>query len=171
MVCSTPGFPVLHHLQELDQTHIHSAGDAIQPSCPLLSPSPPILNLSQHQSLFQWVGSLHQVAKVLELQLKHQFSSVQLSRSFVYDSLPPHGLQHTRLPCPSPTPRLYSNSCPLSRWCHPTILSSPLLLLPSIFPSIRAFLNESVLCIRWPKYWEFQLQHQSFQWIFRTDFL
>ena len=51
------------------------------------------------------------------------------------------------------------------------ILCHPLLLLPSIFPNIRVFSNESALCIRWPKYWSFQLQHQSFQWIFRTDFL
>ena len=68
----------------------------------------------------------------------------------------PHGLQHARLPCPSPTPGAYSNSCPSSRWCHPTISSCrPLLLLPSIFPSISVFFNESVLCIRWPKYWSF----------------
>ena len=51
------------------------------------------------------------------------------------------------------------------------ILCHPLLILPSTFPSIRVFSNESVLCIRWPKYWEFQLQHHSFQWVFRTDFL
>ena len=62
-----------------------------------------------------------------------------------------------RLPCPSLSPRVCSNSCPLSQWCHPTISSSvtPLLLLPLIFPSIRLFSNESVLCIRWPKYWNF----------------
>ena len=67
-----------------------------------------------------------------------------------------HGLQHTRLPCQSPTPGAYSNSCPLRWWCHPTISSCcPLLLLPSNFPSIRVFSNESVLCIRWPKYWSF----------------
>ena len=73
------------------------------------------------------------------------------------DSLRPHGLQQPRPPCPSPTPRVYSNSCPLSRWCHPTISSSvvPILLLPSIFPSVRVFSNESVLHIRWPKYWSF----------------
>ena len=70
------------------------------------------------------------------------------------------------------SPRVCSNSCPLSQWCHPTISSCrPLLLPPSIFPSIRVFSNESVICIRWPKVLEFQLQHQSFQWIFRTDFL
>ena len=63
MDCSTPGFPVHHQLQELTQAHVHWVGDAIQPSHPLLSPSPPTFNLSQHQGLFQWVSSLHQVAK------------------------------------------------------------------------------------------------------------
>ena len=103
----------------------------------------------------------------------------------MYDSLRPHGLQHARLPCPSPTPtpidmslcthvnslfthvywvyllmsicHEFVNSCLLSWWCHPTIyliLCHPL-LLPLIFPSIRVFLNESVLCIRWPKYCSF----------------
>ena len=72
------------------------------------------------------------------------------------DSLQPHGLQNARLPCPSPTPEAYSNLCPSSWWYHPTfILCHPLLLLPSIFPSIRAFPNESVFHIRWPKYWSF----------------
>ena len=72
MDCSTPGFPVHHQLPELAQTHVHRVGDAIHPSHPLLCPSPPTFNLSQHQGLFQWVSSSHQVAKVLELQLKHQ---------------------------------------------------------------------------------------------------
>ena len=72
MDCSTPGFPVHHHLSELALTHVHRVGDAIKPSHPLSSPSPPTFNLSQHQGLFQWVGSLHQVAKVLEFQLQHQ---------------------------------------------------------------------------------------------------
>ena len=66
--CSIPGIPVLHYLLEFVQTHVHWVGDAIQPSHLLSSPSPPALNLSQHQGLFQWVGSLHQVAKLLELQ-------------------------------------------------------------------------------------------------------
>ena len=70
--CSTPGFPVLHHLPEFAQTQVHWIGNAIQPSHPLSSPSPPVFNLSQHQGLFQWVGSSYQVAKVLELQLQHQ---------------------------------------------------------------------------------------------------
>ena len=70
--CSTPGFPVYHQLPELMQTHAHWVGDAIQPSHPLSSPSPPAFSLSQHQGLFQWVSSSHQVAKVLEFQLQHQ---------------------------------------------------------------------------------------------------
>ena len=78
-------------------------------------------------------------------------SSVQFSYSVVSNSLRPHGLQHTRPPCPSPPPRVYSNSCPLSPRCHPTISSCCPLLPPSIFPSIRVFSNESVLHIRWPK--------------------
>ena len=69
---SMPGLPVHHQLPEFTQTHVHWVSDAIQPSHPLSSPSPSALNLSQHQGLFQWVSSLHQVAKVLEFQLQHQ---------------------------------------------------------------------------------------------------
>ena len=69
---STPGLPVHHQLPESTQTHVHWVGDAIQPSHPLLSPSPPAPNLSQHQGLFKWVSSLLQVAKILEFQLQHQ---------------------------------------------------------------------------------------------------
>ena len=73
------------------------------------------------------------------------------------DSLWPHRLQHNRPSCPSSTPAVYSNTCALSRWYHPTnlILCRPLLLPPSIFPSISVFSNESALRIRWPKYWSF----------------
>ena len=74
MDCSMPGFSVHHHLPELAQTHVHWVSDAIQPFHPLLSPSPPAFNLSQHQGLFQWVSSSHQGAKVLEFQLQHQSS-------------------------------------------------------------------------------------------------
>ena len=70
--CSTPGLPVHYQLPEFTQTHVHWVSDAIQTSHPLPSPSPPALNLSQHQGLFQWVSSLHQVAKLLKFQLHHQ---------------------------------------------------------------------------------------------------
>ena len=69
MNCSTPGLPVHHQLPEFTQTHVHQVSCVIQPSHPLSSPSPPAPNPSQHQSLFQWVNSSHEVAKVLELQL------------------------------------------------------------------------------------------------------
>ena len=72
MDCSTPGFPVFHHLPKLTQTHVHWVSDAIQLSHHLSSPSTPAFNLSQHQGLFKWVGSSHQVAKILEFQLQHQ---------------------------------------------------------------------------------------------------
>ena len=82
-----------------------------------------------------------------------QFSSVDQSCPTLW----PHELQHTRPPCPSPTPGVHPNSCPLSRWCHPAISSSvvPLLLLPPIPSSIRVFSSESTLHMRWPKYWSF----------------
>ena len=85
-----------------------------------------------------------------------QFSSVQFSRSVVSDSLRPCGLQHARLPCPSPTPRVYSNmSIQLVMPSNHLILCRPLFFLPSIFPRIRVFSKESALHIRWPDYWSF----------------
>ena len=69
---SKPGLPVHHQLPEFTQTHVHWVGDAIQPSHPLSSHFPPALNLSQHQGIFKWISSSHQVAKVLEFQLHHQ---------------------------------------------------------------------------------------------------
>ena len=71
------------------------------------------------------------------------------------DTLQPHGRQQAQPPCPSQTPGACSNSCPSSQCCHPTILFPVVHLLGSIFPSIRVFTNESVLHIRWPKYWSF----------------
>ena len=88
-----------------------------------------------------------------------QFSSVQ---SVVSDSLRPHGLHLARLLCLSPTPRACSNSCPLTVMpSNHLILCHPLLLLPSIFPSIRVFSNESPLHIRWPKYWNFSISSSN----------
>ena len=72
MECSTPGFPVHHQLMELAQTRVHPVGDDIQPSHPLLCPTPPAFNLSQHQGLLQGLSFSHQVVKVLEFQLQHQ---------------------------------------------------------------------------------------------------
>ena len=85
MDCSTPDFPVHHQLREFTQTHVHWVGDAIQPSHPLSSPSPPAFNLSQHQGLFQWVSSSHQVAKLLELQ--HQSFQGIFRTDFLQDWL------------------------------------------------------------------------------------
>ena len=85
-------------------------------------------------------------------------SSVQFSHLVVSDPLQPHGLQYARLPCPSPTSRVYLNSCPLSWWCHPTISSChPLLLPPSIFPSIRVFSSWVSSLNQVAKVLEFQL--------------
>ena len=85
--CSTPGFPVHHQLPEPTQTQVHRVGDAIQPSHPLSSLSPPTFNLSQHQSLFKWVGSSRQVAKVLEFQLQHQSFQWIFRIDFLQDGL------------------------------------------------------------------------------------
>ena len=94
--CSTPGLPV-HQLPESTQTYVHWVGDAIQPSHPLSSPSPPSLNLSQHQGLFQWVSSWHQVAKILELQLQPSVLPMNIKGCFplgstCLTSLPSNGL-------------------------------------------------------------------------------
>ena len=88
------------------------------------------------------------------------FSSIQFSHSVVSNSLQPHEPQHARPPCPSQTPGVYSNSCPLSPVMpsNHLILCHLLLLLPSVFHSIRVFSNESVVCMRWPKYWSFSFR-------------
>jgi len=103
MDCSMPSFPVLHHLLEFAQIHVHWVGDAIY--------------------------------------MQFLFSSAQFSLSVMSDSLRPHGLQHARPPCPSSTPGARSNSCPLSRWCHPTISSSvvPFSSCPQSFPASGSF--------------------------------
>ena len=87
MNCSTPGLPVHHQLLEFTQTHVHWVSDAIQPSHPLSSPSPLTFNLSQHQCLFKWVSSSHQVAKILEFQLQHQSFQWIFRTGFLEDGL------------------------------------------------------------------------------------
>ena len=95
-------------------------------------------------------------ATLSPLLLRHLWSILLFSCSVMFHSLGPHGLQHTRLSCPSLSPRVCSNSCPLSRWCHPTISFSA---TPFSFclqsTSIKVFSNELALCIRWPQYWSF----------------
>ena len=121
MHCSMPGFPILHYLLEFAQTHVLRVGNPIQPSCPLSPPSPSTHNLSQHQSLSQWTGSLHKVAKVLELQLQHQSFQWIVRVSFLKDGLvwspcSPRDFQDS-----SPTPRFESvNSSALSLLYGPT---------------------------------------------------
>ena len=115
MDCTMPGLPVYHQLLEFTQTHVHWVGDAIQSSHPLSSPSPPALNLSQHQGLFQWISYLHQVAKLLELQLQHQSFQWIFRTDFLQDWLvvslcSPRASQKS-----SPTPQFKSiNSLALS---------------------------------------------------------
>ena len=87
MDCSTPALPVHHQLMEFTQTHVRWVSDAIQPSHPLLTPSPPAFYLSQHQCLSQWVSSLHQVAKVLEFWLQHQSFQWTPRTDFLWDGL------------------------------------------------------------------------------------
>ena len=100
-------------------------------------------------------------------------SSVQFSHSVMSDSLRCHGLQQTRPPCPSPTPRVYPNSCPLSWWCHPTISSSVIPFSSHLqsFPASESFQMSQSFTGWLAKVLEFQLQHQSFQWTPRTDLL
>ena len=108
MGCSMPGFPVHHQLLELAQTHFHGVGDAIQPSHPLSSPSPPTFNLSQHQGLFQWVSSSHQVAKVLVFQLQHQSFQRVFRTDFLQDGLIGSPCSPRDSQEPSPTPQFKS---------------------------------------------------------------
>ena len=126
-------------------------------------------NISQ----MRWIKKLSKCPNVRSTNIRHMGThysqivqnSVQFSHSVVSDSLPPHELQHTRPPCPSPTTGVYPNPSPLSRWCHLTISSSvvPFSSCHQSFPASRA--------LKWvssshqvAKVLEFQLQHQSFQW-------
>ena len=124
MECSTPGFPVHHHLLEFAQINVHWIGDAIQQSHPLSSPSPTAFNLSQDQGLSQWVSSSHQVAKVLELQLQHQSFQRNPRADLLHNGLvgspcSPRDCQES-----SPTPQFKSiNSLALSFLYGPILTS------------------------------------------------
>ena len=124
MNCSMPGLPVHHQLPEPTQTHVHRVGDAIQQSHPLSSPSPPAFSLSQHQGLFKWVSSSHQVARVLEFQLQHQsFQRIPrtdlLQDGLVGSPCSPRDSQES-----SPTPQFKSiNSSAVDFLYSPTLTS------------------------------------------------
>ena len=107
-----------------------------------------------------------------DLKLNIKKAKIMASGPISSDSLRPYGLQHPRPPYPSPTPGVYSNSCPLNWWCHPNISSSvtPFSSRLQSFPASGSF-PRSQFFTSGAKVLEFQLQHQSFQWIFRTDFL
>ena len=120
--CSMPGLPIHHQHLELIQTHVHWVGDAIQPSYPLLSPSPPALNLSQHHGLFKWISSSHQVVRVLELQ--HQsfqwiFRTEFLLEGLVGSPCSPRDSQESSL-----TPQFQSINSSVLRYLYsPTVTS------------------------------------------------
>ena len=116
MNCSTPGLPVHHQLSQFTQTHIHQVSDAMQPSHPLSSPSPPAPNPSQHQSLFQWVNSSHEVAKVLGFQLQHHSFQRNpradlLRNGLVGSPCSPRDSQES-----SPTQQYYPSGLQLIKW-------------------------------------------------------
>ena len=124
MNCSMPGLPVHHQLLEFTQTHVHRVGDAIQPPHPLSSPSPPAPNPSQHQGLFQWINSSHEVVKVLEFQLQHQSFQWTPRMDFLQDGLvgspcSPRDSQES-----SPTPQFKSMSSLTLSFLHSPTLTS-----------------------------------------------
>ena len=115
-------------------------------------------NLGLRLNIFSWIytyKALSGVGLKFYPDLKAHDCCCSLTKSC--PTLWPYELQHSRLPCPSPTPRAYSNSCSLSQWCHPTISSSVISCSSCLhfFSSIRVFSNESTLRMRWPKYWSF----------------
>ena len=147
---STLGLHVHHQLPELTQTHVHRVGDAIQPSHPLLSPSPPAFSLSQHQVFFN-ESVLHiRWPKYWSFSFiispSNEYSGLISFRMDWLDLLAVQGTLKSLLQLISTESGMPSNHLIL---CHPR------LLLPSIFPSIRVFSSESVFHIRWPKYWSF----------------
>ena len=142
-----------NHTQELFLVFPRGMGSSGQ--CHLLSSSPYPTVLCSIPTGLSGENSWRE--SQLQVNVPYQtHQSVQFSHSVVSDSLRPHGLQHSRLPCPSPTHGAYSNSCPSSRWCHPTISSSvvPFSCLQS-FPASGSFLRSQFF--RWPKYWSFSL--------------
>ena len=139
-----------------------------------------ILKMTSPSSLrTHWKNNihLHMFLGTLSVILQSFNQSVQFSHSVMPNSLQPHGLQHAKPPYPSPTPRVYSNSCPLSWWCHPTILSSvvPFSSCLQSFPASGSFQMSQFFHISWPKYWSFSFSNSpsneySGLTFFRMDF-
>ena len=125
MGCSTPGLPVHHQLPEFTQTHVHWVGDAIQPSYPLLSPSPPAFNLTQHLGLFKWVSPLNQVAKVLEFQLQHQSFQWTPGTDLLYDGLVGSPYSPKESQESSPTPQCKRINSSVLSFLHSPTLTHP----------------------------------------------
>ena len=148
---SMPGLPIHHKLPELPQPHVHQVSDVIQPSHPLSSPSPPAFNLSQHQGLLQWDGSSHHMVKRLELQIQH-LSVWSLSCVHLF-ATPWTAARQASLSITNSQSLLKLMSLESMMPSDHLILCRPLLLLPSIFPSIIVFSNESAFGIKLPKYW------------------
>ena len=124
MNCSMPGLPVHHQLPEFTQIHVHRVGDAIQPSHPLLSPSPLAPRPSQHQSLFQWVNSSHKVAKVLEFQLSHRSFQRNSRADLLQNGLVGYLCSPRDSQESSPTPQLKSINSLVLRILHSPTLTS-----------------------------------------------
>ena len=124
MDCSSQGFPVHQQLPEFTQTHVHLIGDAIQPSHPLSSPSPPAFNLSQHQGLFKWVSSTHHVARVLEFQLQHQSFQWIFRTDFLKDRLAGSPCSPMDSQESSPTPQFKSINYLVLRFLYSPTLTS-----------------------------------------------
>ena len=171
----TPGLPVHHQLPELAQTHVHRVSDGLSnhlilchPLFLLLSNFPNIRVFSNESVLcIRWPKYWSFIFSISPSNEYSGLISFQFSYSVVSDSLRPHGQQHSGPPCPSPTPRVYPNSCPLSQWCHPTISSSsPSALNLSQHQGLFKWVSSSHQVA---KGLEIQFQHESFQ--FRVDFL
>ena len=175
MDCSMPGFPVLHYLLKFAQIHVHCISDAIQPSHPLLPSSPSAFNLSQHQGLFQWVdlhirwpmlwnfsfsisASSNEYSRLISFEtawfdlIAIQFSSVQLLSGVQLFVTPGTGAHQASLSITNSQSLFKLMSIELVMPSNHLIFCHPLILLPSIFPSIRVLSNESALHTRWPKF-------------------
>ena len=190
MNCSMPGFPGLHYLLEFAQIHVHWVSDAIQPSHPLLPSSPFAFSLFQHQGLFQWVGSLHQEAKVLELQLQHHsFQWIFFRKMWGHTRIHKYCCCYCCLVAKSCLTLWDPMNCSMPgfpglhhllkfaqihvHWVSDAIQPSRPLLSPS---SPAFYLSQHQGLFQWvdSSYRVAKvlvLQHQSFQWIFRVDFL